>query len=51
VLFTFAIVWAVGVLVPMAGVLLFSFIRAHAEGITFALTGGKDSPQPRRLST
>jgi len=38
IVFGFAIVWAVGVLVPMAGVLLFSFIRAHAEGISFAFT-------------
>jgi ABC-type spermidine/putrescine transport system permease subunit I len=38
ILFTFAIVWVVGVLVPMVGVLLFSFIRAHAAGISFAFT-------------
>lgn len=36
--FSFAVIWTLGVLVPMAGVLLFSFIRAHAEGISFSLT-------------
>lgn len=36
--FSFAVVWFVGVLAPMAGVLLFSFIKAHAEGVSFSLT-------------
>ena len=38
IVFGFAVLWTLGGLVPMAGVLLFSFIRAHAEGISFAFT-------------
>lgn len=36
--FTFSIVWCLGVLLPMAGVVLFSFIRVSAEGLDFNFT-------------
>jgi len=36
--FSFAMVWLLGVLLPMAGVLVFSFIRAHGEGVNLTLT-------------
>lgn len=36
--FTFTIVWCLGVLLPMAGVVLFSFVRASAEGVDLSLT-------------
>ena len=36
--FSFAVVWLLGVLLPMAGVLVFSFIRAHGEGVSLTLT-------------
>jgi spermidine/putrescine transport system permease protein len=36
--FSFAGVWLLGVLLPMAGVLVFSFIRAHGEGVSLTLT-------------
>lgn len=36
--FSFAVIWTLGVLLPMAGVLLFSFVRAHAEGLNFSVT-------------
>lgn len=38
IVFSFAVVWCAGVLLPMAGVLLFSFIHAHADGIDLAFT-------------
>ncbi|MEX2298098.1 MAG: ABC transporter permease [Dongiaceae bacterium] len=36
--FGFSIVWCLGVLLPMAGVVLFSFVRASAEGLDLSLT-------------
>jgi spermidine/putrescine transport system permease protein len=36
--FTFSIVWCLGVLLPLAGVVLFSFVRVSAEGLDFRLT-------------
>jgi ABC-type spermidine/putrescine transport system permease subunit I len=38
VVFAFSAVWFVGVLLPMAGVLMFSFVRAHAEGVSLDVT-------------
>ncbi|MDZ4736044.1 MAG: ABC transporter permease [Rhodospirillaceae bacterium] len=36
--FTFSIVWCLGVLLPMAGVVLFSFVRVSAEGLDLNFT-------------
>lgn len=38
VVFSFAVVWGIGVLLPMAGVILFSLIRASAGGLDLNLT-------------
>lgn len=35
---SFTVVWVFGVLVPLAGVVGFSFVRANAEGVTLSLT-------------
>ena len=36
--FSFTVVWCLAVLLPMAGVVLFSFVRANAEGVDLTLT-------------
>lgn len=36
--FSFAVVWSVGVLLPMAGVVFFSLVRASAGGLDLSLT-------------
>lgn len=35
---SFTVVWFFGVLLPLAGVIAFSFVRANAEGVTLSLT-------------
>jgi ABC-type spermidine/putrescine transport system permease subunit I len=38
VVFSFTVVWVLGVLVPLAGVVGFSFVRANAQGVSLELT-------------
>jgi ABC-type spermidine/putrescine transport system permease subunit I len=36
--FSFTVVWGLGVLVPLVGVIAFSFVRANAAGVAFSAT-------------
>jgi ABC-type spermidine/putrescine transport system permease subunit I len=36
--FSFTVVWGLGVLVPLVGVIAFSFVQANAKGVAFSLT-------------